>query len=42
MSPRRWRPRPGCSGMYGASVASAGLGYDLTDAANAVPFTRIV
>lgn len=32
----------GLQGMYGASVASAGLGYDLTDAASAVPFTRIV
>ena len=32
----------GLQGMYGASVASAGLGYDLTDAANAIPFTRIV
>ena len=27
----------GMQGMYGATVAAAGLGYDLTDAASAVP-----
>ena len=31
----------GLQGLYGASVTAAGVGYDLSDAASALPFTGI-